>query len=92
MGTITIIGTENLDHKQDEKLLTASLAKAFEHTHKVGSEAKLFVVRRKPDGWLEYGISIKYSTEGSAAHVGTGGTLYIGCIQRKIDADCEFHS
>jgi hypothetical protein len=39
---------------------------------------------RKPDGWLEYGISFVYPWGAQR--------FFIGMIQRKVGAEFEFHS
>lgn len=43
----------------------------------------LQVQPRKPNGWLEYGISIVNRC---------GSRLYVAAIQREPDAEIEFHS
>jgi hypothetical protein len=43
----------------------------------------IYCNNRKADGWLEWGLKIKY--------VGPGG-IYVGAIQRQKGGEYEFHS
>ena len=40
-------------------------------------------LRSDPEGWCEYILRIEYRS---------GGKLTIGCIERSLGADMEFHS
>ena len=68
----------------DGKMLAACLAKATYHLHGAKS-IDIYCSERKSNGWLEYSMMIYY--KGEREHM-----LQLGCIQRTIGADIEFHS
>ncbi|MDI1362570.1 hypothetical protein [Methylotenera sp.] len=63
-----------------------ALAAALTHTERFDRwDAKVFVQKRLPSGWLEYGLS--YFNPNNAEH-----QLYVALVQRTPDAEFEFHS
>ena len=50
-----------------------------------GNTVTVIITARRPDGWLEYGINV--TRYGDNKQV-----IYIGAIQRSINAPSEFHS
>lgn len=56
-----------------------SRLRQFEHV----DFANIYCTERKPDGWLEYILQIKYAS---------GGSITIGCIERNVGEQMEFHS
>ena len=88
MNTITINRYDTLLDNEGEDLLQWTVARAVRHCHQDGTTAEVFTADRSPagksnEGWLEFGLLIKYVT---------GGQMYIGCIQRKLGAAFESHS
>ena len=77
---ITITGIENVDTK-DAKLLLATIERAqrFQSVR----DATLQTSQRQTSGWLEYLLVLQLENNRS---------LTIGCIQRSLGAECEFHS
>lgn len=80
----------NAEHTANEpEFFAAVMARVARHTHGA-KEITVYCNPRNPEtiqdatpGWIEYGFNISYED---------GGRLFIGAIQRKPDADIEFHS
>lgn len=89
MAEITIKGTEHVNWDTDAALFTASLSRALRHSH--GDHPRNVRLTCTPRveaphpraGWLEYSLLVLYPGDRK---------LVIGCIQRQIGAECEFHS
>lgn len=79
---LRIIGIEHVTN-DDLPLLLASVTKARQHLHSPGGSATLWINARNKQDWLEYGLHITY---------GSGGRLFIGCIQRDRTKEPEFHT
>lgn len=92
MAIQTIEILNNMGYYVDQKLLQACLMKASQYFHRVDStiEIQIVINQRVPadaepykhPGWLEYTMSIRHNDS----------FLLIGCIQRTIGAEIEFHS
>ena len=87
--------TADLDHRstielvsvpylvKEPELLNACLIRAQRHLNKTGTKITLYGTERDKSGWLEFSMSIEYPD---------GGRLFLGCIQRTVGAEPEFHS
>ena len=62
--------------------VNAALTKANRYIP-AADEIQIYCSLRSHTGWLEYGIQIKFEN---------GSQLYLAMIQRRIDAEFEFHS
>ncbi len=79
---LNITGIE-LVEDVDLPLFNEAIVRARRHLHEPGGEGRLYISARQKSGWLEYALHIQY---------GGGGGLFIGCIQRGIGEQCEFHT
>lgn len=80
IGVIMIIEIHNRDLAEQQALAVAlGRISNYEDTERVD----LYATPRLNDGWLEYGIKYKFKNS---------GTLYVAMIQRKPEAEYEFHS
>jgi len=89
-NTITIHNQASIGaDREASQLLIAVLERALRHVHQDGSTADIYCDARGTQNgsqspeWLEFGLRVQYAT---------GGSLYIGCIQRTKGANFEFHS
>lgn len=84
LAPVTIHGLENLVDADDDamKLLRATLQRLapFQHVQSIA----LYCDARNSEGWLEFVAKITF-TEG-------GRPFVLGCIQRTVGGEFEFHS
>mgnify|MGYP001186422859 CR=1 FL=1 len=66
----------------EAEAVSAALKKANRYIP-TADEIQIYCSLRSHTGWLEYGIQIKFEN---------GSQLYLAMIQRRIDAEFEFHS
>lgn len=78
---LTIIGLESL-HPEDTALLHACIARVKRYRH--ANEATLHLSQRQTSGWLEYKLEVPL--------LGGKTPFVICCIQRTLDAECEFNT
>lgn len=77
---IEIVGVKLAE--REPKFLTDVMALIAHHVA-ASTKIVIYCAARKDTGWLEWSIVVNYST---------GRSLVIGAIQRKADAEVEFHS
>lgn len=65
------------------RLLDAAVGRAVRGISEDGSCAEIFCADRQPHGWLEFVLRISYAG---------GGGITVGCIQRAVGREFEFHS
>lgn len=82
---LEILGLDLIDSTH-AVLLTATLQRLARHENV--ESASLYVQPRTFAGWLEYGLSIRYTTQPGGAR----DMLYLGCIQCTPDSEPEFCS
>lgn len=76
------IASNNVDLKpEDGALLVAAIDKSRQYEK--ADTATLYLSERRKDGWLEFMLCIEWK----------GGRRFtLGCIQREVGAEVEFHS
>ena len=80
---LQLTNAEALD-TSDLKLFVESLQRLTLHGDPANvNSATLHISPRRPSGWLEYLLAVEWVS---------GGRITIGCIQRTVGAECEFHS
>lgn len=83
---VTLHGVENLVDADNEAMMLLRAALQRAHRHQNVEKVVVFCEERNDEGWLEYIMVIHYTPASGS------GKMTIGCIQRKLGDEFEFHS
>ncbi len=67
----------------EPQFLSAVLARVPRHIHAAEKISIYCAERRALDGWMEWTMRVDYKSKHG---------ITIGCVQRRVGADVEFHS